>query len=1692
MNSPGSLQKIRDEETPSFLHTLFEHSAAENFAAAAVVFGGHSITYKELNERAGRLSNAILRHAPAQDIIGISTTRSIEMIIGVLAILKSGKACLPLDPLYPDLRIKQIIADSSVSYCIAAGAEESFFAKFGLTLVEEKDGNEAMEAAAMRGLAYVLYTSGSTGKPKGVCMGHGALVNLVRWQQKRSAARPGSKTLQFAPLSFDVSFQEIFATLSTGGTLVLIENEVRTDPVRVLSIIQEENISRIFLPFVALQYLAETAVSSGVFPACLGEVITAGEQLKITPQVAAFFSGLPGCVLCNQYGPTECHVVTELQLTGDPAAWPPLPSIGKPVDAAEIFICDENLLPLPDGETGELIITGRCVAEGYLNQPAMTAEKFPAWDHPAGGRVKIYRTGDLAKYLPDGNIEFLGRRDSQVKIHGHRVEPGEIETALTRHPHIKQAVVTASGHQRDHNFLVAYFIANKNDVSISEIRSFVADILPAYMVPSYFIPMQEFPVTSSGKIDRLTLPTPDFKRPELHTLYKKPVTVIEKNIAGALQDILHLDRVGVNDNFFELGGDSLLAQKTVAVLKNKFKYILPVTKLYQFPTISGMAEFLQQSHAPAETRPAFARRDSSAQDVAVIGLAGRFPGADTIEEFWEVLKQGKETIRFFTTAELDASIPDTVKNSPDYIAARGIITDADKFDASFFELNTRLAELMDPQQRIFLEIAWEVLEKTGHLPQRYKGSTGVYAGTGNNTYYINNVFAHAELVNQVGAFQVMTVNEKDYVSSRTAFQLNLKGPAVSVYSACSTSLLAVAQAVEAIRKGQCDIAIAGGASVTSPINSGHLYQEGGMLSANGHCRSFDADASGTVFSDGAGVVLLKSLKAARADGDTIYAVIKGVGCNNDGGGKASFSSPSSEGQANAIAMAIHDAGFDPATIGYVETHGTATPIGDPIEIEGLRLAFGEQAKAQGCAIGSVKSNIGHLTAAAGIAGLIKTVLALHNRQIPPSLGCTSPNPNIDFKNTPFYVNTQLCDWASETIRRAGISSFGVGGTNVHLVLEEFENEAPVSSGGRPLQLVTWSAKSEPSLRGYASKLALFLQGNDDTCLADIGYTLQTTRPDFNYRAFALAHNNTVLAGKLMTGMPPSQMNMLKEAPAEVVFMFPGQGSQYVNMGRELYQNEPVYREAIDECAEILLPYTAIDIRKIIFPGDTEADAEEKLQNTRYTQPAIFITEYALAKLWMSWGITPSVFCGHSIGEFVAAYFAGIFTLPEALKLVALRGRMISEQPAGSMLAVRTNAETVAELMPGTLSIAAINSGKLCVVSGGHEEIARFSALLADRQIPARILRTSHAFHSWMMDPVIEEFEKIVQQVKLNIPRKPVISTLTGTWLTGSQATDPRYWSAHVRSTVLFAAATETILEQGNVVVLEAGAGNALATLVKQQAQKRNITVITSIDNTGADTTEYASMLKALGQLWMHGLQPDWAAFYSKQKRIRLNHLPTYSFDKRTCWLLPAAPAVSVVPAVQKMQDSPAGAPVFITRKESLVGRIMEILTNASGIDTANMPANSTFLEMGMDSLLMTQIALSLKTEFSVPLTFRQLFRELSTPALLAHYIDEKLPAAQLPAASFGQEYATPETVFAESNDASREKSRQANGQQDETADQVAPAGHSALSISTGSNALPPEHSTPPFPGARLGRDKEGRPGWYISDKNTPGKFIQVG
>jgi acyl transferase domain-containing protein len=993
--------------------------------------------------------------------------------------------------------------------------------------------------------------------------------------------------------------------------------------------------------------------------------------------------------------------------------------------------------------------------------------------------------------------------------------------------------------------------------------------------------------------------------------------------------------------------------------------------------------------------------------IAIIGMVGKFPGADSIEQLWQNLCQGVESIEFFDEGKLDPSIDRQLSQHPDYVKARGIMAGAESLDAAFFGISPLEAEVIDPQARIFLELVYSALEHAGYSPDKFDGSIGLYGGCSQNTYYTNHLHGRQEIVDRIGELQMMFASEKDYLTTRASYKLDLKGPSVSFSTSCSSSLVAISQAFQALTSYQCDLAVAGAVSIAAPQHHGYLYQEGSIFSPTGHCRPFDAQAQGTVFGNGGGMIVLKRLDEAVAAGDQIYAVIRGVGVNNDGADKVSFSAPSVDGQAEAIAMAHAYADFDPETIGYIEAHGTGTVLGDPIEVAALTQAFRLQTAAnQFCAIGSIKANIGHLADAAGVVGLIKTALALSHQQLPPSINFETPNPKLDLEHSPFYVNTTLLPWPEGTSpRRAGVSSFGVGGTNVHIVLEE----APlvrVSGTSRSQQLLLLSAKTSTALAAATSNLQAHLESNPEINLADVAHTLRHGRKEFNYRSCVVCADPADGVQALSVDARRIISRQVLVRNPGVVFMFPGQGSQYVNMGLSFYQDESVFRDTIDRCAAILQPLLGLDIRSIIYPTTTDAEAAAiSLAQTCFTQPALFVVEYALAQLWQSWGVIPQATIGHSIGEFVSACLAGVFRLEDALLLVANRGRMMWDLPRGSMLSVRLSAAELELQLSGELAIAAINGPALCVVSGAVAEVESLRSKLEMQEIACRLLHTSHAFHSSMMDSIVETFGDVVSQVKLSPPQIPFVSTVTGDWITDNQAMDPVYWATHLRNTVQFAPGIKTIWQQPERVLLEVGPRTTTATLARQQAKATQQVAISSLSD--APNNEWVSLLQAAGQLWLAGVSIDWDKFEGDEIRNRIP-LPTYPFERKRFWIdplphQPLSPTDLQLSSPSPQQELPpmltTTPPAPVTPNQSLITLLKEIFAATSGLEMTNVAASTTFLEMGLDSLSLTQVGIALKKKFQVKVTLRQLLELYPTFDTLADFLISTLPPEVLPVAA---------------------------------------------------------------------------------------------
>jgi acyl transferase domain-containing protein len=870
--------------------------------------------------------------------------------------------------------------------------------------------------------------------------------------------------------------------------------------------------------------------------------------------------------------------------------------------------------------------------------------------------------------------------------------------------------------------------------------------------------------------------------------------------------------------------------------------------------------------------------------VAIIGIACRFPGAKNVDEFWHNLRDGVESISFFSNQELAAEgICPALLSDPNYVKSGAVLEGIKLFDAGFFGYFPREAEMIDPQQRLFLESAWTALEAAGYCPESYKGQIGVYAGSRVNDYLLNNLYPNGERLGLRN--RPLALGDDDNLATRVSYKLNLRGPSLKVQAACSTSLVAIHLGCQALLNGECDMALAGGVALRLPEKSGYLYQEGNVVSPDGHCRSFDARAQGTVFGNGVGIVVLKRLADAIKDRDHIEAVIKGSAINNDGALKIGFAAPSAEGQAWVIAEALDIAGVDPETVTYVEAHGTATPLGDPIEVTALTRAFsaGTQKK-NFCAIGSAKSNIGHASAAAGVAGVIKTTLALKHKLLPPSLHFERPNPNIDFANSPFYVNTKLSDWKSTGVpRRAGVSAFGIGGTNAHVVIEEAP-AVEASGPSRPWQLLLLSAKTEPALEIATTDLAEYLEQQPDVNLADVAFTLQVGRKEFNHRRVLVCQDLTDAVRTLESTDSKRILTWDQEIKDRTpVFMFPGQGSQYVNMARELYDAESTFREHVDICANLLAPKLGLDLRRTLYPSeDRVEEASKRLNRTLIAQPALFTVEYALARLLMSWGIKPQAMIGHSVGEYVAACLAGVFSLEDALTLIAARGRLMDGLSGGAMLAVPLPLEEVKSLLSDAIALAAHNGPALCVLSGSNEALEEIAVRLNQMSIECRHLHTSHAFHSQIMEPVLPAFTEEVRKIELNPPTIPYLSNVSGNWITEAEATDANYWAKQLRGTVRFSDGLSKLLESFNGVLLEVGPGPSLSAIAKQHKRTEQV-ILSTTRHPQERHSDVAYLLRALGRLWLAGVGPNWAAFYANETRHRLP-LPTYPFERQRYWI----------------------------------------------------------------------------------------------------------------------------------------------------------------------------------------------------------------
>jgi amino acid adenylation domain-containing protein len=1668
------------------LSDLFARQAAATPDALAAIFAGGELTYGELDRRADRLARTLRRlGVRPEERVGVCVERSFDVLIAPLAVLAAGGAYLPIDPEYPRERIAHLLVSAGVSLLLthrrllplveqgAAGPrilcldDEPPAEQLAPPLVGTRAMGEGGPSPA--NLACVIFTSGSSGLPKGVLLQHSSLVNLVDSFARSYRPMPDDRILPLTSIAYASFVGEVFPLLCAGGTVVLPQKHELLDVVALASLLALHQVTMVS---TVPSMLASLDALGDRLPR-LRLLLIGGETLS-TADAAGLLAHAGELRIVNSYGLTEttvCTTIYDVEPADLAAGWQP--PIGTPLPNQRVYVLDRRLEPRPIGCPGELYVAGLGVARGYAGRPDLTAARFLPDPFSEGGRM--YHTGDLAAVRADGNLVYLGRSDQQVKLRGFRIELAEIESVLGLHRGVRAAAVVVVRHDGELR-LVAYVVPEPLPggaaLSAAELLAALRERLPDYMVPAALVFLDALPRNTHGKLDASRLPPPPRTRPELASAYAAPRSELERTIAAVWRAALKLESVGLDDNFFDLGGHSLLMTRVQAQLRVTLNHDVPLIELFQYPAVGSLARHLARAAEPlppeiatglGEAGPSRRPPRSAAgieTDIAIIGLAGRFPGAPDVHRLWQNLIAGREGIRFFTAEELLAAdvAPELVAR-PDYVKAKGILGDVDLFDAAFFGLNPREVELMDPQHRIFLECAWEALEDSGWDAECHPGLVGVYAGLSMNTYLLTNLLSHMELVASADTLQASLGNDKDPLTARVSYKLNLKGPSITIQSASSTSLVAVHSACQALINRDCDMALAGGVSIHLPEISGYLYQEGGTVSRDGHCRAFDAASTGFVSGHGCGIVVLKRLSEAIADRDHVYAVIKGSACNNDGSHKVSFMAPSVEGQIQLYNLAYDNAGVDPATVSYVECHGTGTALGDPIEIAALSQAFAARTEGKGvCAIGSIKTNIGHLDTAAGICGLIKAVLALHHRTLPPSLHFLTPNPRIDFANSPFFVNTELRPWeVTDGIpRRAGVTSLGMGGTNAHVVLEEapaaaLRPEPPEPAcPPRPWQLLVLSAKSATALDRASLRLAEYLRDRPELPLADVAYTLQVGRKAFQHRR-ALLCQDLPEAARALESLDPERVLTYTATPGEhpVAFLFPGQGAQYRGMGRGLYDGEPVFRDAVDRCCE-LLPF---DLRAAMWGDETDA---ERLRQTEVAQPALFVLSWATARLWISWGVRPSALLGHSIGEYVAACLAGVFSLEDALALVVRRGRLMQQMGPGAMLAVPLpEAEVMALLdrFAGELSLAAVNRPDLCVISGSPAAIDAVTAGLASRGVTARRLHTSHAFHSHTADPILGPFTEAVRRVRLAPPGIPLVANLTGRWMRPEEATDPTYWARQLRGTVRFADSLAQLLAEPQRILLEVGPGDTLASLAREHPARRpGQAVIPSLRHPKSTEGDSTVLLKAVARLWLAGSDFAWAAFSAAEERRRVS-LPTYPFERQRYWVDPlpqreriarrkpaglqnrthfAGEGADLAGEILDRAASPGTdhprpdlANPFVAPENELEQQIAAVWQEVLGVERVGLHDN--FFELGGNSLAGLRVIGRLKDRLRVGISEVSLY-EAPTIAAMARLIGAELQTEPAAAPTF----ATSRSRGARRKARQLQKARAADGPASET------------------------------------------------------------
>ncbi|RNJ41180.1 hypothetical protein B5V01_26190 [Mesorhizobium erdmanii] len=1508
------------------LHDQFRKQAALNPEAPAVVSEIGILTYRELDDLSEILCSHLLGHGQSRGSrVGILMDTSPEYAVALFGILKTGAAYVVLDKALPVAAVKRILEKASVEIVVTnnrfAANLPSDWSGLALSLDEGweaqlgKAGPANPQAVDLDAPAQIAFSSGTTGEPKGIICPHRTSVSSYQWRYNALPYTPNEREAVNLFLVW-----EIMRPILAGMPAYLIPDEVIYDPHQLVEYLERNRISRTSLT----PSLLDVLLSSGFLDVpCLpnlrliylsGEVLTAALLARVR-------DALPHVKIINSYGAVEANDVTYIDLSEiDPATTQKVVPVGPPQHNASVYILGEQRDPVPLGFLGEVFVGGDVLAHGYLNSPEMTRERF--FPDPFSADGKMFRTGDLGRMLPGGQLEIIGRCAFMVKIRGYSVVPASVEVALLRSSGVCSAAVVPeldpTTGQPDR--LIAYVVLrNPCEGWQASLRAYLKSEVPHYAIPSEFVALTELPIAANGKLDRSRLR-------DVAEEACAPATgadEVETALGAAWRDLLQAEAADPGDNFFDCGGHSLLAARLCTQLRGSLKVQLRVVEVFLNPTFKELAALLRK-RGGEQGRPQCGKlpktppvspdrphvkvldgRRGPGMDIAVIGMAARFPGAETVDALWENLCQGVCSIAPLSMQELKAQgIPEAVLKRSDYVRVGAHLNDVDLFDPDFWNLSSREATLIDPQHRLFLECCWKALESAGYAPTQHEGRTGVFAGSSSPLYLLHHLKGGGLIdpTNAPLAFLTELGNDKEYLASRVSYMLDLIGPSIAVQTACSTGLVAIAVAAQSLAAGYCDMALAGAASITFP-QAGYQYVKNFINSSDGVCRAFDADASGTVLGDGVGVVVLKRLDDALVAGDPIHAVVKGCAINNDGRAKSSFSAPSARGQADVVREALASAALGAEDVEYIETHGTGTKVGDPIEVRALAEVFARQEETgNACALGSIKPNIGHANIAAGVASFIKTVLTLQHGVIPATININRLNEDLGLEDTHFFVNEQLRPWPRPQgrLRTAGVTGLGIGGTNCHVVLQEWNSDnarawpGSVTRGSHALCL---SAKTPSALRRACRNLAVFLRRNRDIDLGDVAHTLRVARCEFDHRTVVVARNLDMAIAKLEEEGDRAADRTLSSA--SIGFLLPGCGVQHPRMFKDLFDHVPDFRNAFLACAAASRPVLDRDLETVML-GEDDGYATASFEEISVM---IFSVQYAMARLLELCGVRPDYLVGHSMSEYVVATLAGILKLVDAIRLTVVRSRAMANLGIdGAMLAARCCFNEAERILTedawrdraeaGEISLGVVNSNTGVVFTGKRELIETLQGRLEQVQIPYHVINTAGVpGHSPLMEPVAEIIDAQVRIVEKRLP--DVAIALNSGSLHGAKVPLPEsHWSRQATGVIRFDRSLEAMVAAGVTALIDLGPSRNLARFahgaINSEDRKTRIPAIVPAarDDNDEESTDRHVLLECLGALWAAGVAVDWKRASGQLEpfgtRRRLP-LPTYSFDGHRCW-----------------------------------------------------------------------------------------------------------------------------------------------------------------------------------------------------------------